>query len=356
MKKLLSALLLSFTLAAGWAMPVFESYIPDTSGEFVYYQDKSFERTSYVGILYYDDETFQVRYYAPKDETKFLPEKDISLLISVNPEANHWDMTGERILTSISPDPASDDAQIVNYLHDLLYEFSSRRGHRPVINFQNQKEESFFSEFVQFGGDVKVVYDCIVPLFNIRSIEDTNGEKVLDCVTIGQIKDTNDPTFDDFKGFDSLQNTEEKTVKAYKKAKAVNANFENQHLTLDKNWQQQLENFWTLNEDSLIALSAIPNFYDDADKNNCFIIRKLLLSAKDSYTVFSDTEYFINTDKIKIVSKTAQTNTNRMICNTKLLSRNEQNNSLDYFSIATYENAYKNNQGYFEKIIKSYKN
>lgn len=356
MKKLLSSFF-TFILCAGlFSMPVFESYIPDTSGEFVYYQDKSFERTSYVGILYYDDETFQVRYYAPKDEAKFLPEKDISLLLSVNPEANHWDMTGERILTSISPDPASDDAQIVNYLHDLLYEFSSRRGHRPVINFQNQQEESFFSEFVQFGGNVKVVYDCIIPLFNIRSIEDTNGEKVLDCVTIGQIKDTNDPTFDEFKGFNSLENSEEKTVKSYKKAKSVNVSFENQHLSLDKNWKQQLENFWTLNEDSLIALSSIPTFYDDADKNNCFIIRKLLLSAKDSYTVFSDTEYFINADKIKIVSKTAQTNTNRIIYNTKLLNKNEQNKSLDYFSIATYESAYKNNQGYFEKIIKSYKN
>lgn len=356
MKKLLSSFF-TFILCAGlFSMPVFESYIPDTSGEFVYYQDKSFERVSYVGILYYDDETFQVRYYAPKDETKFLPEKEINLLISVNPEADHWDMTGERILTSISPDPASDDAQIVNYLHDLLYEFSSRRSHRPVINFQNQQEESFFSDFVQFGGNVKVVYDCVVPLFNIRSIEDTNGQKVFDCITIGQIKDTNDPTFEDFKGFDAIEKNDEKKVKAYSKAKALNVSFQNQRLTLDKNWNQQLENFWTLNEDSLIALSAIPSFYEDADKNNCFIIRKLLLSAKESYTVFSATEYFINGEKIKIVSKTAQTNSNRMIYNTKLINKNEKNKNLDYFSIATYENAYKANQGYFEKIIKSYKN
>ncbi len=124
MKKLLSSFFIFILCAGLFSMPVFESYIPDTSGEFVYYQDKSFERISYVGILYYDDETFQVRYYAPKDEAKFLPEKEINLLISVNPEADHWDMTGERILTSISPDPASDDAQIVNYLHDLFYEFS----------------------------------------------------------------------------------------------------------------------------------------------------------------------------------------------------------------------------------------
>ncbi len=195
-----------------------------------------------------------------------------------------------------------------------------------------------------------------MPLFNIRSIEDTNGEKVFDCVTIGQIKDTNDPTFEDFKGFDAIEKTDEKKAKTYSKAKSLNVSFQNQHLTLDKNWNQQLENFWTLNEDSLIALSAIPSFYDDADKNNCFIIRKLLLSAKESYTVFSASEYFISGEKIKIVSKTAQTNSNRMICNTKLLGKNAKTKSFDYFSIATYENAYKANQGYFEKIIKSYKN
>ena len=69
MKKVLSSLF-SFILCAGlFAMPVFSSYLPDTSGEYVYYQDKTFERESYIGIIYYDDETFGIRYYSPKSES-----------------------------------------------------------------------------------------------------------------------------------------------------------------------------------------------------------------------------------------------------------------------------------------------
>ena len=38
-----------------FAVPGVESFIPDSSGEYVYYRDYSFERESYVGVLYYDD-------------------------------------------------------------------------------------------------------------------------------------------------------------------------------------------------------------------------------------------------------------------------------------------------------------
>lgn len=355
MKKLISALIFALGLTLAWAMPVFDSYLPDTSGEYVYYKDKSFDRESYIGIIYYDDETFGIRFYAPKDDEKFYPEKEIAILLTVDSKANHWEMTGEKILTNISPDPESVDAQIVNYLHDLLYEFSSRRSKHPAISLQNQQEESYFTDFVQFGGSVKVVYDCIVPIFNIRTIISEKDGKVFDCVTFGQIKSTSDTTFTDFKGI-SFDEADAKNQKTYKKSKAMLVAYENQTVVLDKGWTQQLENFWTLEEDSLIAMSAIPPFYEDYDKNACFMVRKLLLSSPESYTDFANTEYFIEPGKIKIVSKTAQTKTSRMIVNTKILTKNKEKNNFDYFSIATYENAYKKNQAYFERIIKSYKN
>ena len=75
MKKIISALRAIFISASLFAMPVFESYLPDTSGEYVYYQDRTFDRESYIGIIYYDDDTFGIRYYAPKSESLFLPEK-----------------------------------------------------------------------------------------------------------------------------------------------------------------------------------------------------------------------------------------------------------------------------------------
>ena len=51
-----------------FAVPGVESFIPDSSGEYVYYRDYSFERESYVGVLYYDDSSYQIRYYAPANK------------------------------------------------------------------------------------------------------------------------------------------------------------------------------------------------------------------------------------------------------------------------------------------------
>ena len=83
MKKfLLSLLILNFSFLI-FSMPGFESYIPDTSGDFIYYKDNSFVRESYVGILMYNESTFQVRYYAPVDKENKLPEMDIGILISI---------------------------------------------------------------------------------------------------------------------------------------------------------------------------------------------------------------------------------------------------------------------------------
>ena len=353
MKRFLSAIMALFISAAIFAMPVFESYLPDTSGEYVYYQDRTFERESYIGIIYYDDDTFGIRYYAPKSDSLFLPEKEIALLLTVDKNAGHWEMTGEKILTNISPEPESEDAQIINYLHDLLYEFSSRRGKLPVISPDNQEEVSGYSDFVQFGGDVKISYDCIVPLFNIRTISSEKDGKIFDCVSFGQIKSAADTAFTDFKGFPGQAAQDEKAVKSYKKAKAVTVSYENQFVIIDKNWTQQLENCWTLGDDSLISISAIPSFYDDYKKNSCFLIRKLLLSSQGSYTDYSASEYFIKVGGVKIISKSYQVKNARMIYNTKILSKKDS--GMSYFSIASYENAYRKNQAYFEKIIRSYR-
>jgi len=52
--------------------------LPDASGEYVYYRDSSFNRESYIGFLYYDDSTYEARYYAPPTES--LAEKNIDML------------------------------------------------------------------------------------------------------------------------------------------------------------------------------------------------------------------------------------------------------------------------------------
>ena len=75
-KTFFTALALTLLCSVAFALPGVESYIPDESGEFIYYSDYSFERTSYIGFMYYNDSTYAIRYYAPMDAAKKLFEKD----------------------------------------------------------------------------------------------------------------------------------------------------------------------------------------------------------------------------------------------------------------------------------------
>ena len=75
--KKLSALILLFLPAAAFSLPATEDWLPDTSGEYVYYSDKSFKDKSIIGFLYYNDETYAARYYSPSTLSK--QEKDITV-------------------------------------------------------------------------------------------------------------------------------------------------------------------------------------------------------------------------------------------------------------------------------------
>ena len=179
MKKTILSIITTILLTASvFALPGFTSFIPDSAGEYVYYRDTSFTRESYVGILMYDEATYQIRYIAPQDDTEKLPEKEIALLLTVDAKADFWNMTGEKIISTILPD--TDDTEIVNYLHDLLYEFSARRIKADVVETDKLIIDQ---DYAQFGGNTSITFDARVPLFNIRTIADEKGNKVFDCVT-----------------------------------------------------------------------------------------------------------------------------------------------------------------------------
>ncbi len=111
-----------------FALPGVQPSIPDLSGQYVYYKDTTFERESYTGILCYDESTYALRYYAPMTNKK-QRAKDIQILFSLDPTKNHVDLTGERIITAITP----EDTDIVNYLHDsLVY---GVEGQRPDVYY-----------------------------------------------------------------------------------------------------------------------------------------------------------------------------------------------------------------------------
>ena len=350
MKKLILSIITSIIITtASFALPGFTSFIPDSAGEYVYYRDSSFTRESYIGILGYDDATIQIRYFAPQDDTAMLPAKDIAILITVDPKAYAWTMTGEKIISTILPD--TDDTDIVNYLHDLLYEFSARRISAVAVESDSLILDQ---DFAQFGGKVVLTFDARVPLFNIKSITDEKGTKVFDCVTIGTIKSSEDKSFEAFTGVTAPKPAVTKETR--KAAKAKICKFENRQVTLDEGWEQKMENFWTLGNDSLITMSALPKVAENQLLNDLYVQRKLLESTEGSYTDFQNCEitYTQAKDSYKLVSTSFFPESNINVCLTKLLTRNADG-GFDYFSISTYQSAYMKNPSYFDKIVKSYK-
>ncbi len=350
MKKTILSIIATILLTTSvFALPGFTSFIPDSAGEYVYYRDTSFTRESYIGILGYDASTIQIRYFAPQDDAAMLPEKEIAILITVDPKADFWNMTGEKIISTILPD--TDDTDIVNYLHDLLYEFSARRISADAVE---SDKLTFDQDYAQFGGKVALTFDARVPLFNIRTIADEKGSKVFDCVTIGAIKSAEDKSFEAFRGVTAPK--PEVTKETRKASKAKICKFENRQVTLDESWEQKMENFWTLGNDSLITMSTLPKVAENKVLNDLYVQRKLLESTEGSYTDFQNCEisYIQAKDSYKLVSTSFFPESNINVCLTKLLTRNKDG-GFDYFSISTYQSAYLKNPLYFDKIIKSYK-
>lgn len=369
MKKLfLSLLILNLSIFA-FSMPGFNSTLPDSSGQYVYYRDFSFERESYIGILSYDEATYQIRYYAPFSLEYQLPEKDLSLLLTVNPDSNFWDMTGERILSSITPD--SDDLEILNYLHDILYEFSSRRIKQGDIDVESEDYKwgndfwengiKSYQDYEQFGGKVTIYFDSIVPLFNIKKIVANDGSDAFVCCIIGDLKSNSDQSFEFFKGFKEFDNSKYKATQVYKKGKSVKNEFNNRSVVLDLAWNidKEANNICTLNNDAVVVMTQLPRFFQSSRLNDVYSIRGYLTSIYYSYKNLLNVEvlYDPKNDAYKITNESYQRKDDgedNFIHSIDLITRGE-NTGFDSFELNVYKNVYKANSAYFDKIVKSYK-
>ncbi len=342
-------------------MPGFSSYIPDQAGEFVYYRDYSFERESYIGILCYDSKSYQLRYYAPQSKQ---PEKIVATLVSVDLVNNHLDLTGEKILLADYNNP--EDVDIINYLHDLIYEFAARRtklfeinpNSKGYINFDSLKTNGIYeaSYYAQFGGNVNILYDCMIPFFNIKRIEDEKGKAIFECVELGRIKSADETTFDRFHVFPEKNNVKQNSKKV-KNAKQVEFAINGQRINLDTTWQEKLDYMWIQNEDAIITMLTYTK--DGAEKDNYYYQYYLLrnfLECKDGTFVDYTTSDVVFTDKgFKLYSETHSPDVKKVYYTVKYITINKTSD-FDYFSFAATRGAYQTKRSYYEAILKTYSN
>ena len=176
------------------ALPGFTPYIEDASGEYVYYEDKTFTRKSYVGFLRYDEATYAARYYSPKTD-KDAP-LSVMIFVTLDPASDHMEITGEKQIASGSP----RDGEIVNYLEDMMYTLNAHR--IKVGSIVRERERIVPDDILQFGGKVVVEYDYLIPLFNVARIAKGSDMSILfDVVSVGKLASSSEAAFSNFRGF-----------------------------------------------------------------------------------------------------------------------------------------------------------
>lgn len=343
-----------FSAPGASALPGFSPSVKDAPGEFVYYQDRTFERESYIGFLMYDEKTYSARYYAPSDKKAGKPELNVTIYFTVDPAENHIELTGEKIISSRTP----EDSEIINYIHDMLYELSARRIKAGDI----PDKVAVHDEFMQFGGSVTVFYDSCVPLFNIRRIESASGKIEFSVVTAGQLRSSEDKTFAEFKGFPKNSTKKKHLFKKARKTEAAEYTLsDGQKITLDSLWQQPMENVWLCQDAAVLSLGTIPplsapdkSAAENANSIPPLILRRLMQSSELTYSNWESAGITNTSDGCIIQSFFYQPETENHTVNIKkITARND--GGFYFLTLSVFQSVYEKNRSYFDGIIKSYK-
>lgn len=358
-KLLLSLLLINFSLLA-FAVPSVDNYIPDQAGEYVYYKDNTFSRESYIGILSYDSNTYQLKYFAPS--TKSNPaEKNVVTLISTDLVDNHFDITGEKIL--VADYANQEDVDIINYLHDIMYEFASRRSKigkitpdmKNYVNYDSLNANGVLvsADYAQFGGDVNIIYDVMIPFFNVKRIEDSKGKVLFECVQLGKINSADETLFDHYTTVPEIRKVKVNSLKQ-KKAKSVDYTYNDRKITLDTSWEKKLEYLFVQNDDAIISLASyvVPPTVTDEYYVLYTLARNLLESKDNNYIDFSKCEIIFADNDMKIFYDTYSCDTKNVFYTAKYITK-INDNTYDYLSFAAKKANYLQKRSYFDKLIKN---
>ncbi len=349
-KRFWSTLLVACLLCASLsALPRVKSYTPDFSGEFVYYRDLSFTTPSLVGIIYYNESTYGARYYCPADKASKTPARDISIYFTIDAENDSIEFTGENILGS---DGSQDDADIVNYLHDFFYEFAERR---QRIELQGPESLTVTDDFAQFGGDVKITYNNLIPIFNMEKLSGVDGTDVLYVETVGILTDGNDPAFSYYKGTQTIPKDKKRSFDKKFLAKEKQVKVGKQSVSLDDSWEPGTENMYLLGDNALLTLTEISRpdlFKDSPDQFLEILIRKLSEGGSTSYVLWQERSYSESDGSVNLDNLFWEPVDGSVTRDFKRLTK-LSNGGYALMSLTVYDGVYQKKKSYFDTIIGS---
>lgn len=342
------------------AFPGIQSYLPDASGQYVYYRDYSFDFEAYVGFLHYDEATYAMRFFAPNYPVENAPlragsgrtgiPKSIEVLFTVNPKVDYTEMTGERFLSVIE----GSDTDIVNYMHDLVYEFSARR--RNLEQTPLKETLQIQDDFAQFGGMIVMEYSFDVPIFNLKQIKSGDGNVIFQLVTAGSLVSSEDKSFSNFTGFPAPMKDKQRSFVSSKKKGDTEIKYNAQQIKLDNQWTQAADNMFLLGDVAVLVMSDFPSSSTNGTTKELLdsFCRIFSLGTQDSYSVWTSRKVKQKNDSLSVEILYYLPSENSVSRDFKVIKKNNDN-SFSVLSLTVFDNTYKTNKEYFENILKSYK-
>lgn len=331
---ILFILLLFFGASLVYSLPGIKTLFPPTAGQYVYYRDYSFENETYIGFLQYSDETIAIRYYTPKPQQG---SSELVLYISLDSSSDFINMTGEKVATQT----VSSDVETLNYLHDLLYEFASRRKKINDNDFSSTLRIS--STFDQFGGDVIMTYDFYIPLFNLNRIIASDTTVLFELITQGTIQSSEDKSFHEFTGIpfnNSLKNTKKDSKK-----------------NLDSSWSQLMENFWAIGDNAILMNSQMlinPEIYESQGFSVFQYFTCVFISSLNSaYVYMPETSIITSNKKLYVKTLVYDSTANTFSYDIKQLIKST-NNIYIVGELTAFESFYLSNQQYLNKVLEKF--
>ena len=226
--------------------PTTESTQGTFSGDYVIYRDYSWKAPTWIGFLYYNDETYGAFIRTDEPENP----RTISILFSTQIEKRKLSLTGQQIISSITP----EDTFGVNYLMELLpklYELKT---------FPRPKKAPFGTATVrkqmeEFGGAVTLAFQSFVPLFHLNSITGAKKETVLELTEIGSINGNGESVFYGYDPAEPQQGTNVFTVDKAAKKQTVTVSGISLHL--DSQWKKIADNSFLCGDTAFLTVSTV---------------------------------------------------------------------------------------------------
>ena len=345
-KKILVTMLMVAFLQTLWSLPGVNQYIPDSSGEYVYYEDKSFKTETVVGFLYFDEGTYAARIYSPANEKVKSTEKDITVYVNVDPSKAGFVLTGEKIEGTVE-----GNADLVNYLHDMLYELSKRRQGETL---EPAEPKVVSDDFSQFGGPVKIKYNPLVPIFNIEEICGADGKPILQLQTTGLLSDSSDSSFLDFKGLYGIPKDKKRVFKKDKKSEDVEVKDGVQKITLDTQWQQSMQNLWLLGDYALLSINemGVPAEIT-VEKAFDILARRFSNSTTHSYAIRQQSKITREENRVSVMNVFYQPESGNVTRDYKIITKSSSGN-FAMLTFTVFDSVYQKSRFYFDTILKSY--